>query len=123
MLSAQQDAGYIDVEMRLPAVERKIDERKGLRDAGVVDDNVAASPLAVDRFERLGNRSRTADIQQQRCSCHPGSRQLVRLGARLLLIDVADQHLHAVVRKLVCDRRSDTLRGTRDERNPACLLR
>ena len=62
-LGAQQRAGDVDVHRRDEVVERKIQKREDLGDAGAVDQDVAAAELALDPFEGLGDRFGASNVR------------------------------------------------------------
>ena len=118
MLGAQQDAGHVDGEMGLPALQREVDEREGLRDAGVVHHDVAAAEATIDGIESRCDRRRVADVDAQCRGRQSRARERVGLLAGLGLVDVADQHVHALPGEQIRDGCSDTLGRAGDERDP-----
>src|SRR5215831_17293751 len=104
--------------MRLPTIQREVDEGEGFRDPGVVHYDVATAALAIYDIEGGSDRCGVADVDPQRRGDQASARQRFGLGPRLRLVDVADQYMHALLRKNICDGRADPLCCSGDERDP-----
>ena len=95
MLRTQQHPGQVHVEVRLPAVQREVEEGRRLCDAGVVHHDVAALPSRVDVRESGCHGLGVADIEQHGIGTMSDALQGLGLGAGLGLVDIADQDVMA----------------------------
>ena len=93
MLAAQQRAGDVDVHRREPIVERELEEREHLGDAGAVDQHVAAAVLARHLLEGASDRLGRADVDLLRGRPAAGAPDALGRCARLVEVDVGNDHV------------------------------
>src|SRR5208283_4990183 len=111
MLAALHRAGNVDGHHLVPVVERIIDEREGLGNAGIVDQYVAALVALGYGRERRGDRGRTGYVHAHRPRCETLGVDLCRSLHRRLAVDVGDHHRESIARESRGNRRANAHPG------------
>jgi hypothetical protein len=119
---AQERAGHVHPQHVLPLFERDLIERPHLdrrEDRRIVDQNIDAAELSLNRLRHRGNRFRIGDVRRDCARTAACGRDLGRHGLAALAVAFRDHRNGALCGERLGKSAPDALAGAGDDRHAA----